>query len=95
MQYEYLIGLKKHSSWKLFSADSAPMIIGFFHRVFIKKNRRAIPADEMVSLMGDYLFHLHRILGKEAFPRSAKVYLDEWAGAETGFLRKFYPAREV
>ncbi len=93
MQYEYLIGLKKHPSWKLLAADSAPMIIGFFHRAFIKKNRRTIPADEMVSLMEDYLFHLHRILGKEVFPRSAKAYLDEWTGAETGFLRKFYPAR--
>lgn len=93
MQYEYLVSLKKHPSWKLLAADSAPMILGFFHQVFIKKKQRTIPADEMTSMMEDYLFHLHRILGEDVYQRSAKAYLDEWAGAQTGFLRKFYPAR--
>jgi len=93
MQYEYLVSLKKHPSWKLLAADSAPMILGFFHQVFIKKKQRTIPADEMISMMEDYLFHLHRILGEDVYQRSAKTYLDEWAGAQTGFLRKFYPAR--
>lgn len=93
MQYEYLVGLKKHSSWKLLGADSAPLIISFFHRIFIKGNRRTIPASDMIAGLDDYLFHLRRILGDGAYPRQARAYLDEWAGAETGFLRKFYPSR--
>lgn len=93
MEYEYLVGLKKHSSWRLLGADSAPLIISFFHRVFVKGNRRTIPAGEMISGLEDYLFHLRRILGEDAYPRPAKIYLDEWAGGESGFLRKFYPSR--
>jgi len=93
MEYEYLVGLRKHSSWRLLSADSAPLIISFFHRVFTKGNRRTIFAGEMVSALEDYLFHLRRVLGEDAYPRPAKTYLDEWASGETGFLRKFYPAR--
>ncbi len=93
MEYEYLVGLKKHPSWRLLNADSAPLIISFFYRVFTKENRRTIPAEEMTSKLEDYLFHLRTILGKDAYPRSAKAYLDEWSGGETGYLRKFYPAR--
>jgi hypothetical protein len=93
MEYEYLVGLKKHPSWRLLSADSAPLIIGFFYRVFTRENRRTIAADEMTAKLEDYLFHLRRILGEQAYPRSAKAYLDDWAGGQTGYLRKFYPAR--
>lgn len=93
MEYEYLTGLKKHASWKLLAADSSSLIISFFHRVFIKGNQRTVPVDEMESRLEDYLFYLRRILGDNAFPRQARVYLDEWAGPDTGFLRKFYPAR--
>jgi hypothetical protein len=93
MEYEYVVGLKKHPSWRLMKADSAPLIISFFYRVFTKDNRRTIPAEEMIEKLEDYLFHLRAILGEDAYPRAAKAYLDEWSGAETGYLRKFYPAR--
>lgn len=93
MEYEYLVGLKKHPSWRLLNADSAPLILSFFYRVFTKENRRTIPAEEMTAKLEDYLFHLRTILGEEAYPRPAKAYLDEWSGGETGYLRKFYPAR--
>ncbi len=93
MEYEYLVGLKKHPSWHLLSADSAPLIIGFFYRVFTRENRRTIAADEMTAKLEDYLFHLRRILGEDAYPRSAKAYLDDWSEGQTGYLRKFYPAR--
>jgi hypothetical protein len=93
MEYEYLVGLKKHPAWRLLSADSAPLIIGFFFRVFTRENRRTIAADEMTAKLEDFLFHLRRILGQGAYPRSAKAYLDEWSEGRTGYLRKFYPAR--
>lgn len=93
MEYEYLVSLKKHPSWRLLNADSAPLIVSFFYRVFTRENRRTIPAEEMIAKLEDYLFHLRTILGETAYPRSARAYLDEWAGGETGYLRKFYPAR--
>ena len=73
MEYEYLVGLKKHSSWRLLNADSAPLILSFFYRVFTKENRRTIPAEEMTAKLEDYLFHLRTILGEEAYPRPAKA----------------------
>ena len=93
MEYEYLVSLKKHPSWRLLNADSAPFIISFFYRVFTRENRRTVSADEMTACLEDYLFHLRRVLGEGAYPRSAKAYLDEWSGGEAGYLRKFYPAR--
>jgi len=93
MEYEHLVGLRKHPSWRLLKADSAPLIISFLYRVFTKENRRTIPAGEMVAKLEDYLFHLHTILGTDAYPRSAKAYLDKWTGGDAGYLRKFYPAR--
>lgn len=93
MEYEYLVGLKKHPSWRLLSADSAPLIIGFLYRVFTRENRRTVAAEEMTAKLEDYLFHLRRILGQDAFPRPAKAYLEDWSGGRTGYLRKFYPAR--
>ncbi|PID39545.1 MAG: hypothetical protein CR984_06585 [Proteobacteria bacterium] len=93
MEYEYLVGLKKHPAWRLLNADSAPLIIGFLNRAFVKENRRTIPAEELTSKLEDYLFHLRRVLGDGAYPRSARAYLDDWAGGDCGYLRKFYPAR--
>ncbi len=77
----------------MLTADSAPLIISFFYRVFTKENRRTIPADEITSKLEDYLYYLRGVLGDDAYPRSAKAYLDEWSLGESGFLRKFYPAR--
>ncbi|BBO87103.1 DUF3375 domain-containing protein [Desulfosarcina ovata] len=93
MEYEYIVGLKKHPAWRLLNADSAPLIISFFHRVFTRENRRTVPSEEMTARLEDTLFHLRRVLGESAYPRSAKAYLDEWSSGEAGYLRKFYPAR--
>jgi len=92
MEYEYLVRLRNHPSWRLLTADSSPFILSFFHRAFIRSNRRSIPAAELVDKLDDYLFHLHEIYGDGIFPRPPKEYLDSWAGDEHPFLRKYYPA---
>ncbi len=93
MEYEYLVKLKSHPAWRLFTADSAPLILSFFHFAFIKPNRRAIAAGELIAKLDDYLYHLHTIYGDKLFPREPKEYLDTWAAGEQAFLRKYYPEK--
>jgi hypothetical protein len=93
MEYEYLVKLKSHPAWRLLNAGTAPFIISFFYLVFIKPNRRAIPAEELISKLDDYLYHLRKIHGDYLFPRTAKHYLDTWAAGDQAFLRKYYPEK--
>ena len=91
MDYEYLVKLRKHPTWRLLNADSAPLIISFFYKCFIKPNVRALTQGELENSLEDYLFHLRDIYGESLFPRSSREYLDEWAKGEQGYLRKYYP----
>ncbi len=91
MKYEYLQKLRSHPAWRLLTADSAPLILSFFHLVFVKPNRRAISAGKLAAKLDDYLYHLRQIHGDGLFPRPSKDYLDSWAGGEQAFLRKYYP----
>jgi len=38
----------------------------------------------------DELYALRQKLGEQAFPKSALEYLNDWAAADKGWLRKFY-----
>ena len=93
MQYEYLLSLKKHPAWRLLTADTAPLILSFFHLAFIRYNRRAIAAGALTAKLDDYLYHLRQIHGEDLFPRKPSDYLDAWAGGEQAFLRKYYPEK--
>lgn len=72
-------------------ADHAPLITSFLQRTFIEPNVRAMAQPELESRLEDLLFQLRETEGEDAFPRSARNYLDEWAQNERGWLRKFYP----
>ena len=92
MDYDYVDRLKKsHPALKLLAADNGPLIISFLFKVFIEPNVRALPISELQSRLADYIFNIREIHGEELYPRSAGVYLDEWANPERGILRKFYP----
>jgi Protein of unknown function (DUF3375) len=93
MKYEYLVSLRKHPAWRLLTADSAPLIISFFHLAFIQTNRRAVPSGELAAKLDDYLFHLRQVYGDDFFPRKPADYLDAWAAGEQAFLRKYYPEK--
>lgn len=82
---------KVHPAWRLLMADSAPLVISFLYKAFIKPNSRGISQPELVSLLEDELYYLRNQRGEDFFPRSAKEYLDDWADEEKGWLRKFYP----
>ncbi len=80
-----------HPAWRLLAADHAPLLLGFFESAFIRPNRRAIPAPELIAHLDAYLAQLAETHGLERYPKGARQYLDDWAAPERGFLRKYYP----
>jgi Protein of unknown function (DUF3375) len=81
-------------AWRLLRADNAPLVLSFLHRVFVTDNVRSVPATELASRLDDELYALNQRdseRGGRTFPKQAKAYLDDWAAAEAGWLRKYYP----
>jgi len=89
MDHDYLLKLRQHSTWRLLCADNAPLIISFFHRVFILPNHRSLKQRELTEKLEDTLYHLRQI-HKNKYPKSAKAYLTDWASGDNAFLRKYY-----
>lgn len=91
MNHDYLEKLKQtHPTLRLLAADNAPLIISFLFRVFIQPNQRSVPQSELITGLDDYLFHLRDIHGEGKYPKTARQYLEDWAGGKTPFLRKYY-----
>ena len=92
MDYRTLDQLRKlEPAWRLLVADHAPMIVSFLYKTFIQPNVRTMPQQELASRLADYLYGLREAMGEEAFPKRAEQYLDDWAGDQRGWLRKYYP----
>lgn len=93
MSFDYasLDGLRSHHpSWRLLRSDHAPLIASFLQRVFVAPNVRVISAADLIESLEDELFALRQSLGADVFPKRAGDYLNDWAGADKGWLRKFY-----
>lgn len=91
MDFERIKDLRENDpALRLLRADHLPLVASFLHAAFIRPNRRSIPLPELESLLDDRLIGLRLILGEEAFPRTARQYLDEWCHPTTSFLRKYY-----
>jgi hypothetical protein len=92
VNFDEISSLRKHSSaWKLLRADNAPLILGFFGKVFVEENIRSISSTDLVSRLDDELYALNERFGEATFPKPAKAYLDDWAAPDSGWLRKYYP----
>ncbi len=92
MDYQQLVAQRRtHPAWRLLAADHAPMIASFLHRAFIGPNLRTIARGQLASELDDHLYQLHEATGEVLFPKPATAYLDDWAGDERGWLRKYYP----
>lgn len=83
---------KNHPAWRLLRSDHAPLVASFLQRVFITPNVRTMAQADLTEALEDELFALRERYGAEAFPRSATVYLNDWADNEKSWLRKFYSA---
>jgi hypothetical protein len=81
---------QSHPAWRLLRSDHAPLVASFLQRVFIAPNIRVMAQADLAEALEDELFGLRQRLGVEAFPKPALDYLNDWAGAEKGWLRKFY-----
>lgn len=81
---------EKHPGWRLLRADHAVLVASFLHRIFVVPNVRTIAQADLAEALEDQLFALREQFGDDAFPKSAQAYLDDWAAAEKGWLRKFY-----
>jgi len=80
----------RHPAWRLLRSDHAPLVASFLQRVFIAPNVRVMPAADLAEALEDELYALRQQLGEDAFPKPAMDYLNDWAAAERGWLRKFY-----
>lgn len=81
---------QSHPAWRLLRSDHAPLIAGFLHRAFIAPNQRVMDQADLAEALEDELYGLRLRLGAGAFPKSALDYLNDWAGPDKGWLRKFY-----
>lgn len=81
--------LRQHNAaWRLLRSDHAPLIISFLHFAFAREKQRMYRSGALVEKLDDLLYALRA--NEENFPREAIEYLNEWASAEKGWLRKFY-----
>lgn len=91
LDYATLELLKQnHPAWRLLRSDHASLIAGFLHRAFIAPNQRLIGQADLAEALEDELFALRERLGNDAFPKPALDYLNDWAGNDKAWLRKFY-----
>lgn len=81
---------QNHPAWRLLRADHAALVASFLQRVFVLPNVRGMAQADLVEALEDELFGLRDRLGAQAFPKAALDYLNDWAGNDKGWLRKYY-----
>jgi hypothetical protein len=81
---------QSHPAWRLLCAAQAPLVASFLHRVFIVPNVRFMSEPDLAEALEDELYSLRLRQGDQAFPKSARDYLNDWAANDKGWLRKFY-----
>lgn len=79
-----------HPAWRLLRSDHAALVASFPDRAFIAPNVRMMAAADLAEALEDELYALRQRLGDDVFPKNAIDYLNDWAGQEKGWLRKFY-----
>jgi len=91
MDHATLTALReRHPAWRLLASPHAPLVASFLHRVFVAPNARLMDEADLAEALEDELYALRERLGPESYPLGARDYLNEWAAADKGWLRKFY-----
>ena len=92
MDYDFLSNLRRnHPAWRLLAADGAPFVVAFLYRTFVDPNVRVLAEKALAAKLEDYLYYLRQSVGDNAFPRTARDYLRDWADDARGWLRRYYP----
>ncbi|WP_215754608.1 DUF3375 domain-containing protein [Acetobacter sp. P5B1] len=91
LDFTTLNSMRQHNpAWRLLCSDYAPLILSFLHQAFVRPNVRSLEAESMAEALEDTLYTLRQQLDENAFPRTAREYLEDWASPDKGWLRKFY-----
>jgi len=80
----------RHPAWRLLASQHAPLVASFLHRVFVVPNVRVMSEADLAEALEDELYALRERHGADAYPKTAQAYLNDWAGPDKGWLRKFY-----
>lgn len=101
MDFDEISGLQqRHPAWRLLCADNAPLILSFLSQIFVEENARSVSATDLAGRLDDVLYALNERHDGSAggsdrpagrFPRKPAEYLNAWAAADVGWLRKYYP----
>jgi hypothetical protein len=92
LPYDDLVRLRRTDpSWRLLTADRAPLIASFLDRAFRGESHRAVAESQLTVVLEDVLYEVKTLEEDDANGRSAGDYLTEWAQDDKGWLRKFYP----
>ncbi len=93
MDYDDLVALREqHPAWRLLRRDHAPLVLAFCGRHFVEENHGPTPVGVLATALDDLLYALNAPdPDRPVFPRPATEYLDDWAGDDAGWLRRFYP----
>lgn len=78
---------ERHPAWKLLRARHAPLVLSFLGTVFVEGNSGAVSQSRLAERLEDHLHAAER----DEWPGDPIDYLDEWASADKGWLRRFYP----
>ena len=81
---------ERHPAWRLLASPHAPLVAAFLHRVYVTPNVRAMSEVDLAEALEDELYALREQFGVDAYPKSGREYLNDWAGTDKGWLRKFY-----
>lgn len=96
VDYDAIDSLRdRHPAWRLLRAGNATLILSFLGEFFVEGNRGACSASEVAAALDDHLHALNAEIagehGEQRFPKEARSYLEDWAGTDAGYLRRFYP----
>lgn len=95
MDYPAIDALReRHPAWRLLRAGNATLILSFLGAFFVEGNRGGCPAAEVAAALGDHLYALNTEAAETSeprFPKEPRAYLEDWAGADAGYLRRYYP----
>lgn len=86
---------ERHPAWRLLRAGNSTLILSFLGAFFVEGNRGACPASELAAALDDHLHALKTEVptdnGEPRYPKEPRAYLDDWAGTDAAYLRRFYP----
>jgi flagellar motility protein MotE (MotC chaperone) len=83
---------QRHPAWRLLRAGNAPLVLAFLGRFFVEDNNGAFSASALAAALDDELYALNAPdPAAPRYPKPAAEYLEDWAHADAGWLRRFYP----